>query len=29
VDFIPKSSAEKMKKDIAGGEDVDYEELKA
>ena len=29
VDFIPKRSAEKMKKDIAGGEDVDYEELKA
>ena len=28
VDFIPKKSAEKMKKDIEGGEYVDYEEVK-
>ncbi len=28
VDFIPKKSAEKIKKDIEGGEYVDYEEVK-
>jgi hypothetical protein len=28
VDFIPKKSAEKLKKDIEGGEYVDYEEVK-
>jgi hypothetical protein len=28
VDFIPKKSPQKMKKDIEGGEYVDYEEVK-
>ena len=28
VDFIPKKSPKKMKKDIEGGEYVDYEEVK-
>lgn len=28
VDFIPKKSPQKMKKDIQGGEYVDYEEVK-
>ena len=27
VDFIPKKSPQKMKKDIEGGEYVDYEEV--
>ncbi len=28
VDFIPKKSPQKMKKDLEGGEYVDYEEVK-
>jgi hypothetical protein len=28
VDFIPKKSPQKIKKDIEGGEYVDYEEVK-
>ncbi len=28
VDFIPKKSPQKMKKDIEGGEYVDFEEVK-
>jgi hypothetical protein len=28
VDFIPEKSSQKMKKDIEGGEYVDYEEVK-
>jgi hypothetical protein len=28
VDFIPKKSSQKIKKDIEGGEYIDYEEVK-